>query len=123
MTVVLIGTLDTKGEEYGWLRDRLTELGQEVVVIDAGTGDPGVPYPVDHPNDRVAAAAGADLEALRAARATGGRRSPRWARARRRCWGSCTRRGGSPPSWPWAAAVVRRSPRGPSATCRSACPS
>ncbi|MFI6706674.1 Tm-1-like ATP-binding domain-containing protein [Nonomuraea sp. NPDC050478] len=67
MTVVLIGTLDTKGEEYGWLRDRLTELGQEVVVIDAGTGDPGVPYPVDHPNDRVAAAAGADLEALRAA--------------------------------------------------------
>ncbi|MGI5271311.1 Tm-1-like ATP-binding domain-containing protein [Nonomuraea sp. CA-218870] len=67
MTVVLVGTLDTKGEEYGWLRDRLIELGQDVLVIDAGVAVPGVSYPVDHPNDRVAAAAGADLEALRAA--------------------------------------------------------
>jgi uncharacterized protein (UPF0261 family) len=66
MSVVLIGTLDTKGEEYGWLRDRLIELGQEVLVVDAGIGPPGVSYPVDHPNDRVAAAAGADLEELRA---------------------------------------------------------
>ncbi|MFB4294182.1 Tm-1-like ATP-binding domain-containing protein [Nonomuraea sp. ATR24] len=67
MTVVLIGTLDTKGHEYGWLRDRLIELGRDVVVIDAGTGEPGVSYPVDVPNDRVAAAGGADLAALRAA--------------------------------------------------------
>src|SRR5690606_42082441 len=66
MSVVLIGTLDTKGEEYGWLRDRLIELGQEVLVVDAGIGPPGVSYPVDHPNDRVAAAASADLEELRA---------------------------------------------------------
>ncbi|HLU74822.1 MAG TPA: Tm-1-like ATP-binding domain-containing protein [Nonomuraea sp.] len=66
MTVVLIGTLDTKGEEYGWLRDRLIELGQDVLVIDAGTAAPGVSYPVDYPGDRVAAAAGADLESLRA---------------------------------------------------------
>jgi uncharacterized protein (UPF0261 family) len=67
MTVVLIGTLDTKGQEYGWLRDRLIGLGRDVLVIDTGTGEPGVSYPVDVPNDRVAAAAGAELEALRAA--------------------------------------------------------
>ncbi|MDA0634528.1 Tm-1-like ATP-binding domain-containing protein, partial [Nonomuraea sp. MCN248] len=50
MTVVLVGTLDTKGEEYGWLRDRLIELGQDVLMIDAGVAAPGVSYPVDHPN-------------------------------------------------------------------------
>jgi uncharacterized protein (UPF0261 family) len=39
--VVLVGTLDTKGEEYGWLRDRLLRLGVEVVLIDAGViGEP-----------------------------------------------------------------------------------
>ncbi|GGP06475.1 Tm-1-like ATP-binding domain-containing protein [Nonomuraea glycinis] len=55
MTVVLIGTLDTKGQEYGWLRDRLIGLGRDVLVIDTGTGEPGVSYPVDVPNDQVAA--------------------------------------------------------------------
>jgi predicted TIM-barrel enzyme len=66
MTVVLIGTLDTKGQEYGWPRDRLIGLGRDVLVIDTGTGEPGVSYPVDVPDDQVAAAAGADLAALRA---------------------------------------------------------
>ncbi|WP_246265602.1 Tm-1-like ATP-binding domain-containing protein, partial [Acrocarpospora pleiomorpha] len=36
--VVLIGTLDTKGEEYAWLRDRLRALGAEVLLVDAGVG-------------------------------------------------------------------------------------
>ncbi|WP_336216755.1 Tm-1-like ATP-binding domain-containing protein [Nonomuraea sp. LPB2021202275-12-8] len=67
MTVILIGTLDTKGQEYGWLRDKLIALGQDVLVIDAGTGEPGVSYPVGIPNGQVAAAGGADLEELRAA--------------------------------------------------------
>ena len=39
-TVVLIGTLDTKGQEYAWLRDRLRDLGCEVVLVDAGVGEP-----------------------------------------------------------------------------------
>jgi hypothetical protein len=38
-SVVLIGTLDTKGEEYAWLRNRLVELGSDVLVVDAGLGD------------------------------------------------------------------------------------
>ncbi|MGW5161466.1 Tm-1-like ATP-binding domain-containing protein [Nonomuraea wenchangensis] len=66
-TVVLIGTLDTKGEEYAWLRNRLVELGSDVVVIDVGVGEHGDTLLADVPARRVAEAAGADLRALREA--------------------------------------------------------
>ena len=39
-TVVLLGTLDTKGREYAFLRDRLLEHGVEVLVVDAGVHEP-----------------------------------------------------------------------------------
>ncbi|MCS7255596.1 MAG: Tm-1-like ATP-binding domain-containing protein, partial [Thermomicrobium sp.] len=40
-TVVLVGTLDTKGVEYEYLRQRLRERGCEVLLIDAGVlGEP-----------------------------------------------------------------------------------
>ena len=39
-TVLLIGTLDTKGAEYGFLRDRLREAGVDVLLADAGTLEP-----------------------------------------------------------------------------------
>ncbi|MGP3960202.1 Tm-1-like ATP-binding domain-containing protein [Nonomuraea sp. 3N208] len=64
-TVVLIGTLDTKGEEYAWLRNRLVELGSDVIVIDAGVGPHGAL--VDVSSEQVAAAAGHDVRALREA--------------------------------------------------------
>jgi uncharacterized protein (UPF0261 family) len=35
-TVVLLGTLDTKGVEYEWLRKRLQDLGVAVVLVDTG---------------------------------------------------------------------------------------
>ena len=35
-TVVLVGTLDTKGQEYAYLADRIRELGVDVVLVDAG---------------------------------------------------------------------------------------
>ncbi|QGZ52145.1 UPF0261 family protein [Streptomyces sp. QHH-9511] len=63
--VVLVGTLDTKGLEYGWLRERLLSRGVEVVVVDAGVvGTPRIP--ADVPRAEVARAAGGDLERLRA---------------------------------------------------------
>jgi uncharacterized protein (UPF0261 family) len=41
MNVVLIGTLDTKGPEVKYLRDRLQELGLDTTVIDSGIlGEP-----------------------------------------------------------------------------------
>jgi len=39
-TVVLLGTLDTKGHEYAYLRERLREHGVEVLLVDAGVQEP-----------------------------------------------------------------------------------
>ncbi|HVW17068.1 MAG TPA: Tm-1-like ATP-binding domain-containing protein [Solirubrobacteraceae bacterium] len=62
-TVVLIGTLDTKGAEYGYLRDRVREHGAEVVLVDVGVlGPPGAEPDVGR--DEVAARAGTTVEAL-----------------------------------------------------------
>lgn len=66
-TVVLLGTLDTKGAEYGYLRDRIREHDVEVVVVDAGIlGEPLIEPDVTR--QEVAAAAGADVQALADAR-------------------------------------------------------
>jgi uncharacterized protein (UPF0261 family) len=64
-TVVLLGTLDTKGKEYGYLRDRLREQEVDVLVVDAGIFEPQLD--ADVTQDEVAAAAGADVAELRAA--------------------------------------------------------
>ncbi|MFD9475300.1 Tm-1-like ATP-binding domain-containing protein [Streptomyces nojiriensis] len=64
--VVLVGTLDTKGVEYGWLRERLLRAGVEVVLVDTGImGEPRVP--ADVPRDAVAREAGTELSELRTA--------------------------------------------------------
>lgn len=64
--VVLVGTLDTKGVEYSWLRERLLRAGVEVVLVDTGVmGEPRVP--ADVPRDAVARAAGTELSELREA--------------------------------------------------------
>ncbi|MBO0805658.1 MAG: Tm-1-like ATP-binding domain-containing protein, partial [Nocardiopsaceae bacterium] len=39
-TVALVGTLDTKGADFAFLAGRLRAAGAEVVVVDAGTGEP-----------------------------------------------------------------------------------
>lgn len=62
-TVVLVGTLDTKGEEYAFLRERLRELGVDVILVDAGVlGEPKTPP--DIPREEVARAAGTSIETL-----------------------------------------------------------
>jgi uncharacterized protein (UPF0261 family) len=64
--VVLVGTLDTKGEEYAYLRDRVREHGAEVILVDAGVlGEPRVEPDVSR--EEVARAAGADHAELREA--------------------------------------------------------
>ena len=65
-TVVLLGTLDTKGKEYDFLRDRVREHGVDVILVDAGImGEPlAVP---DIRREEVAEAVGADVHALAAA--------------------------------------------------------
>ncbi|WP_169976634.1 Tm-1-like ATP-binding domain-containing protein [Tautonia rosea] len=63
MAVLLIGTLDTKGRELEFLRDRLRSEGLRVLVIDAGSGDP-VAIEADYPRDRVFEAAGSSLDSV-----------------------------------------------------------
>jgi uncharacterized protein (UPF0261 family) len=69
-TVLLLGTLDTKGTEYGYVRDRLRQRGLDVLVMDLGVlGEPA--FAPDIAAAEVARAGGADLEALRTARDRG----------------------------------------------------
>ena len=66
-TVLLVGTLDTKGNEYAYLRDRIRERGVEVLLIDAGILGEPLTEP-DVTRQEVAVAAGADVQALADAR-------------------------------------------------------
>jgi len=64
MAVLLIGTLDTKGVEYAYLRDRLSLAGVEALVADVGTGGPPSGCEPDIAREEVAAAAGVSLDGL-----------------------------------------------------------
>ena len=58
-TVVLVGTLDTKGREYAYLRDAIEAAGVTTILVDAGVlGEPQVA--ADIPREEVARAAGAE---------------------------------------------------------------
>jgi uncharacterized protein (UPF0261 family) len=62
-TVVLVGTLDTKGTEYDYLRQRIQQSGCQVVLIDAGIkGQPQVVPDISHAD--VAHAIGEDVQSL-----------------------------------------------------------
>ncbi|WP_239109024.1 Tm-1-like ATP-binding domain-containing protein [Microbispora siamensis] len=69
-TVVLLGTLDTKTEEYRWVRDRLRDAGCDVLLINVGTFAHGAEL-ADIGADEVARAAGTELDRLRDARDRG----------------------------------------------------
>ena len=62
-TVVLVGTLDTKGREYVFLRERLEQAGVATLLIDVGTQGPPR-TPADVGREEVAAAGGFDVTAL-----------------------------------------------------------
>lgn len=48
MSIYLIATLDTKGVEAGWLRERLMRQGHRVTLVDVGSsGDPQVDPDID----------------------------------------------------------------------------
>ncbi len=65
-TVVLIGTLDTKGVEYDYVRRRLREAGCDVLLVDSGVQGEPLAQP-DVTRQAVARAAGADVATLAAA--------------------------------------------------------
>ena len=65
-TVLLIGTLDTKGDEFAFLRERLESAGVGVLLADVGTLEPPTAQ-ADLTREQVAAEAGVDVDALREA--------------------------------------------------------
>src|SRR5262249_9207454 len=65
-TVAILGTLDTKGEEFAYLKRQVESRGHRTLVVDAGVlGTPH--FPPDITREEVARAAGADVSSLAAA--------------------------------------------------------
>ena len=62
-TVVLLGTLDTKGEEYDFLRRKVREEGPNVLLVDTGVLGAPLAQP-DISRQEVAQAAGANAQEL-----------------------------------------------------------
>lgn len=63
-TIAVMGTLDSKGAEHGFVADQIRRQGHDVILIDVGTG--GQPSIVpDIRADEVAAMAGFDMQPLR----------------------------------------------------------
>lgn len=70
-SILVIGTLDTKGPEIAYLRDRIRDLGADVVVADSGIlGEPLDIVP-DVTRQEVARLAGTTIDALRNAGSRG----------------------------------------------------
>lgn len=65
-TVVLLGTFDSKGEEYAFLAAELRQRGVQIITVDAGVLA-GPVFTPDIDARATAAAGGADLDALRGA--------------------------------------------------------
>jgi uncharacterized protein (UPF0261 family) len=61
--ICILGTLDTKGEEFRFVRDRIAAAGLGTLVIDAGVLSPPA-FDPDVPRARVAAAGGRPLSDL-----------------------------------------------------------
>ncbi len=64
-TVVLIGTLDTKGVEFGYVRDKILEQGCHVIVVDVSMlGEPLLERDISR--EQVAEAGGSKMEEIAA---------------------------------------------------------
>mgnify|MGYP006278081563 FL=1 len=64
-TILVISTLDTKGQETLYLRDKIVSLGLETLLMDLSMRGDGI-SPADIPPARVAEAGGSSLEEIHA---------------------------------------------------------
>lgn len=69
-TIAILGTMDTKGEEHGFVADLIRQRGHKVFVIDVGALEPPKLKP-DIAREEVAQAAGVDFALLLAKRDRG----------------------------------------------------
>ena len=106
-TILLAGTLDTKGGEYAYVRDRLRARGVDVLVMDLGIlGEPA--FAPDISAADVARAGGADLTELRSRGDRGPATDAMQQRGLRAGPSSSTPRAASTASWAWAAGAAPR---------------
>lgn len=70
-TIALIGTLDTKGPEIAYLRDRCHDLELKTIVIDSGILGGPLDIEPDYSREVVARAAGSTIDDLRNAGSRG----------------------------------------------------
>lgn len=64
-TIAVLGTLDSKGDEHAYVAGIIRDKGHRVLLIDVGSLEPPKVTP-DITREEVAAAAGVDLDGLRA---------------------------------------------------------
>ena len=69
-TIAILGTMDTKGEEHGFVAEQIRQRGHQTFIIDVGTLEPPKLQP-DVTRQEIAAAAGVDFSALVARRDRG----------------------------------------------------
>src|SRR5437870_10420548 len=69
-TIAVLGTMDSKGEEHGFVAEQLRQRGHGVLIIDTGTLEPPKLKP-DVTRQEICAAAGVDLNVLMAKRDRG----------------------------------------------------
>ncbi|MGH7561105.1 MAG: Tm-1-like ATP-binding domain-containing protein [Gemmatimonadales bacterium] len=70
-TILLLGTLDTKGEELRYVRDLIVRRGHTALVVDAGILGDAASLTPDIPAEEIARAGGSTLAELRARRDRG----------------------------------------------------
>jgi uncharacterized protein (UPF0261 family) len=70
-TIVVIGTLDTKGREIAYVRERIERYGGRGLVVDSGILGEPVGIAPDVSREQVAQAGGSELEAIRNAGSRG----------------------------------------------------
>ena len=71
VSIVLIGTLDTKGPEIAYVRDRIRDAGARAIVIDSGILGEANGIVADVSRSDVAIAAGHTIEEARNAGSRG----------------------------------------------------
>lgn len=63
-SVLMVGTFDTKGEEFHYLRDKLLYHGINVISMNTGTMETSSSFPIDIHAEQVAEAGGVPLSEL-----------------------------------------------------------
>jgi uncharacterized protein (UPF0261 family) len=63
-TVIVMGTMDTKGQELAYLAERVRAAGCRALLMDVGAHSRG-PVPADIPAEELASAAGEDITRIR----------------------------------------------------------